>query len=89
MTILDLTALPQPCISWTPGAWKFFHIHQPVLIWQHWTSISFQGWKCTSEVSTSAPVRMFKMKPRNGYVPSMHFFLCSAWQNWHITMISV
>jgi hypothetical protein len=73
--LLDLTVLPQPWISWAPGAGKFFHIHHTVLIWHRWTSIYSQKWKSTSEVSVSTPARMFKMKSRNGYVPRTYFFL--------------
>jgi hypothetical protein len=73
MTMLDLTVLPQPRISWTPGAGKFFHIHHTVLIWHRRTSIYSQTWKSTSEVSASTPMKMFKMKSRNGYVPRTHF----------------
>jgi hypothetical protein len=33
----------------------------------------FSKIKSTSEVSASTPVKMFKMKSRNGYVPRTHF----------------
>jgi hypothetical protein len=35
----------------------------------------FPKMKSTSEVSVSTPMKMFKMKSRNGYKPKMHFFL--------------
>jgi hypothetical protein len=33
-----------------------------------------QGWKSTTEVSTSTPIKKFKIKSSNGYVPRTHFF---------------
>jgi hypothetical protein len=36
--------------------------------------------KSTSEVSASTPMKMYKMKLRNGYVPRTHFFLWRTWQ---------
>jgi hypothetical protein len=35
----------------------------------------FPKMKSTSEVSDSTPVKMFKMKTRNGYVPRAPFFV--------------
>jgi hypothetical protein len=73
----------------TPVAGKFFHIHHTVVIWYHRTSIYSQRWKCTSEVSASTPMKMFKMKSRNGYMPRTHIFSVKDLTNWYITMISV
>jgi len=33
-----------------------------------------QGWKSTTGVSTSTPIKMFKIRSSNGYVPKTHFF---------------
>jgi hypothetical protein len=82
MTTLDLIVLPQPWISWTPGAAKFFHIHHTFLIWHHWTAICFQRLKSTSEVSNSTPVKMFKIKLRNRNMSRAHFFF--QWRTWQI-----
>jgi hypothetical protein len=87
--MLDLTVLPQPWISWTPGARKFLCTHHTVLIWHHWNSTYSQRWKSTSEVSASTSMKMFKIKSRNGYVPRMNFFSMKDLPNWYITMISV
>jgi hypothetical protein len=76
-------------ISLTPGAGKFFHIHHAVLIWHHRTSIYSQRWKSTSDVSASTPMKMFKIKSRNGYMPRTLFFSTKDLTNWYITMISV
>jgi hypothetical protein len=51
--------------------------------WHHQISIYSQRWKSTSEVSASTPMKMFKMKSRNGYVPRTHFF---PWRTWQIDM---
>jgi hypothetical protein len=53
---------------------KFFHIHHTVLIWHGRTSIYSKRLKITSEVSSSTPIKMFKMKSRNGYVPRTIFY---------------
>ena len=38
------------------------------------TSIYSQRWKSTSEVSTSTPIKMFKMKSRQSYLPRTYLF---------------
>jgi hypothetical protein len=46
--------------------------HSPDL--HHQTSIYSQGWKSTSEVSTSTPIKMFITKSRQSYMPRAFLF---------------
>jgi hypothetical protein len=71
------------------GAGKFFRIHHTVLIWHCLTSIYSQRWKGTSEVSASTPMKMFKIKSRNGYMPRTIFFSMKDLTNWYIAMITL
>jgi hypothetical protein len=66
--------LPQPRIPWALGAGKFFHIHRILQIWHSRTSVYSERRKSTSEVGVSTPMKIFKIKSRNRYVPRTPFF---------------